>query len=841
MIKYNKLLLKLAVITQHNAVFICIGTCLLILGLLWYTLQNLGVNTDTADMISKDLTWRQDYLQYKKLFPQSKHNIILSIKGNIPELVEKTTMELNAALQASQNFKNIYLLRGGDFFAKQGLLYLSLAELQALGHKLNNISPLLSTLASNWSVDNLFFILQHAPNFPLLAGISQGIAAVNAEQFYMLSWKKLLQSSSSVHAMHRSLIFVQPTMNYYQLLPGQEAIVEIKQLIKQKKLNGSYGVEVNLTGEVPLAYEELQSVTQGMVIAGLLSLAMVGIILYLTLRSFVLMFASLTTLIFGLISTASFATLAVGHLNMISVAFAVLYIGLGIDFSIHVCARYRELLHAGSSKVQAIIKTMQDKGVSLLFCAITTSAGFYAFLPTNFHGVSELGLISGTGMLISFLLNIIFLPAALTILPLHIKNTALYAIPNFVKILWLRPLANYKVLLGIVGILVVLCLPLLKQVNFVADPMQLRDPAQESVKTLHELSASGTLPLTSISVIAHDFKEMQNLKQRLGALDLVAHSIAIDDFIPEHQAAKLAIIQRMSAINIKHSNLPLSIKVANLHKYNHKLQLAPLTEFLDQLEQLPLIDQQVMLRQLEENLLEPLEWNILQLNQLLQAQHFTVADLPVQLSRRWLSANGKYKIEVLPKQDLTNHAHVAPFVEQVLAVAPHATGLPVIHEAAGEVIVASFQQAFSYAIIFILCLLIGLFRRLQDVCYVLLPLLIASLFTGIASVVLGIPFNFANIIALPLLLGIGVDNGIHLVYYLRNQHANQGLYQSSIVRAIVGSTFTTICSFGNLAFSAHLGMASMGQLLVIGMVLVLLATLYILPAMVSLGSKNIIR
>ena len=204
---------------------------------------------------------------------------------------------------------------------------------------------------------------------------------------------------------------------------------------------------------------------------------------------------------------------------------------------------------------------------------------------------------------------------------------------------------------------------------------------------------------------------------------------------------------------------------------------------------------------------------------------------------RWRQ-DDHYRMEIYPQENLSNNTAMRRFVTQVRAVAPDMTGAPVVNIEAGDAVVKAFRQAFTYAFIAIVVLLLVLTEKKRDTLYILAPLVLAILFTGAISVLLSIPLNFANIIALPMLLGIGVDSAIHILHRFRNNPPGNGmLLATSSARAVVISALTTIFSIGNLAFSRHPGTASMGQLLVIGISMTLLCTLFILPSILS-GSSN---
>jgi len=195
---------------------------------------------------------------------------------------------------------------------------------------------------------------------------------------------------------------------------------------------------------------------------------------------------------------------------------------------------------------------------------------------------------------------------------------------------------------------------------------------------------------------------------------------------------------------------------------------------------------------------------------------------------------GERLIKVFPKKNISDAANLAEFVEAVRAVEPHATGLPVVIAESGRTVVNAFRRAFMYALVFIIIILLVILRNVKDTALVLLPLVYAGVLTGAATVLLRIPFNFANIIALPLFLGIGVDNGIHVVHRARTAHMASGeLLRSSTSKAVFYSAVTTVISFGGLAFSRHRGMASMGYLLTVGITLTVISTLFVLPLLLG--------
>jgi hopanoid biosynthesis associated RND transporter like protein HpnN len=580
-------------------------------------------------------------------------------------------------------------------------------------------------------------------------------------------------------------------------------------------------------------------------------------------------FTSLITLIMGLIWTASFAAAAVGHLNLISVAFAVLYIGLSVDYAIHFCLRYKELIQQFTSHSSALQQAASDVGSSLVLCSITTAIGFYAFIPTVFEGVAELGLISGTGMFISLIANLTLLPALLSLMPLSTEGLGskperkgfvaeCLALPT----VHARAIRIGALLLGVGAVF------LLPYVTFDSNPMNLRDPDSESVVAFRELLAQSRNSPWTLTVLAATREDATRYADSLSKLEPVEMSVTLDKFVPTDQDEKLSIIEEIGLIvgpqllQISSDPEPSTAEqISAIHDFSVTLEKFidantdnsiinaarrlsdGLDRFLTDLEAQDPAGQEQILKNLQTSLLGSLPTRLNALNTSLEAERVSKEDLPKNLMEHWVSKDGHHRVAVFPRENLNEDTALRRFVAVVRSVAPDAIGFPVIYLEAGDAVVKAFQQAFLLSLLAITLaitvLLLILLRPKSDVLLVLVPLLLAGALTGAASVVFHIPFNFANIIALPLLLGIGVDSGIHMVHRMRTAPPSSGqMLQTSTARAVLYSALTTICSFGNLAVSPHRGMASMGILLTIGIGFTLLCILVVLPALMVAGKQS---
>lgn len=838
-------------------------------GLLYYTVKNLGITTDTEDMLSEDLNFRRVYEDYKRAFPQYDKAMLVVIDADTPDLVHEASLSLARRLkQENETFKTVYLPGGEEFFEQNALLYLTSSELEDLTDNLAKVQPFLAKLTKDQSLRGLFSMVKSALEAvnngqdvdlaPLFGRMSMAIEATLEKKNYRLSWLELMRGEESSPKERRAFIMVQPRLDYSNLMPGETAVKAIRRLARELKLDQDHGIRIRLTGDIALEHEELQSVTRGAEIAGLLALTLVGFVLFAGLGSPRLVLATLVTLVMGLIWTAGFATAAVGHLNLISVAFAVLYIGLAVDFSIHFCLRYKELIEQGYTNEMALRQTARDIGSSLVLCALTTAIGFYAFIPTVFAGVAELGLISGTGMFISLIGNLTILPALLTLMPFSPRAIERRkAFGPFMNRALTFPIRHTRAIrIGSLA-LGLLALFLLSYVSFDRNILNLKNPEDESVSTFNELLTQTETSPWSLAVLAPDAESAREFADRLGELELVDRSVTLQDLVPTEQGQKLAKIEDIALIlgpgimekkghyhpSVKEQVAALKDLLTSLEAFVKRGNNDPLgfkaRRLLNDLRRyeatLATEDQShrgEMLDRLELSLLGTLSERLRILRASLSASSVKLEDLPTTLIRRWVAEDGRCRVEVFPREDLSDNKALNAFVTSVRKIAPDAIGIPVIILEAGNAVIQAFQQALLLALVAISLLLLLLMRRKLDALLVLLPLFLTGTLTGASTVLLNIPFNFANVIALPLILGIGVDNAIHMVHRMRTAMPKDGnLLKTSTARAVLFSTMTTICSFGNLALSPHRGMASMGLLLSIGIGFTLLCTLIVLPAL----------
>ncbi|MEJ2131500.1 MAG: MMPL family transporter, partial [Gammaproteobacteria bacterium] len=676
-------------------------------------------------------------------------------------------------------FPDVIAPGAGAFYDTNGLLFLSLDELDETADDLARVQPFIGRLQQQPHLAGFISLLLDALGEDaeldydlddLYRRLSASVTSANEGRFHRLSWQELMRGGETDSFYRRKMIIVAPSLDAQKPASRLDAMALIRNEANALPMVRAGAARVRLSGNVAMEAEELQSVAQGMVAGGIATLVLVTLVLYFALRSLWLMCASLISLLVGLAATGAFATLAIGHLNLISIAFAVLYIGLGISYAIHLCLRYRELRYSGMPSPEALSTAASDVGTSLFLCAATTSFGFYAFIPTDFEGIAELGLISGTGMYISLFATLTLLPALMRIVPVpppradhHFRSPLLGNLGRWIydHLTWVRA--------GTVAVTVV-SIFFAFRVEFDSNPLNLRDPKSESVATYHELlDDARTSPLT-LSVLASDRPIAADLRTEIAPLDVVDSARWVESFVPGDQEDKLLMLEEIGLLmgsdigdfvlappKLERDEAAVAALTDRLG--NQASPTAASRELLTalrawQAEQARATprERELRLDRLSMSILGTLPREMQRLGAALGTEGFDRSDLPSSITQLWTTNDGEYRIEVVPRENVGENARARRFVAEVSAVAPHATGLPAVQIYAGEAVVAAFQQAFLSAFVLIAILLYGLTRHLRMTIIVLLPLLLAAVATGGAAALLGQPFNFANVIALPMLL-----------------------------------------------------------------------------------------
>jgi hopanoid biosynthesis associated RND transporter like protein HpnN len=839
--------------------------------------RHFAIDTDVGKLFPADLPWRQTERALAEAFPQREDLVVVVVDGPTPDGAERATAALAAALEPQTDvFRSVRRPDAGPFFERSALLYLPPDALRQTTERLIEAQPLIGILAADPSLRGVAAALRRivqgaeqaegslaglAEPLAALATAAEASAAVRAGGgggLRPLDWSALFAGSAAApRAALRRFVLVHPRLDFAALSPGAAAGEAIRAAARRLGLAGEAGVRVRLTGPVALADEEFATVAEGAARNTLLAAALETTLLWLALRSARLILPVLATVLVGLAVTAAFGLLAFGSFNIISVAFAVLFIGLGDDQSVQFAVRYREERHALGALEPAVRAAGRGAGPAMALAALAIAAGFYALAPTDYRGVSELGVIAGTGMLLAWLLSLTLLPALVRLArppgePAPLGYRGLAPLDA-----WLRRRA--RGITAAAGALALACAAAaVPRLAFDFNPMHLRDPRTEAVATLRDLMRDPETTPNGLDMLAPDLSAAVALAARLEALPEVSQALTLRSFVPDRQDEKLALIADAATLIapglLPGEQPPVPPDEAEV--------VAALTGAAAALEAAAgstdggtrgarggggsvAIDD-VMRRlaaafralaegppdgraRLEAALLPGLRTTLRQLAEALQAGPVGLEDLPPDLVRDWIAPDGRARVQVAPRDASDDNATLRRFAAAVQALAPAASGAPVSIQAASRTILHAFLGAGLIALVLVTALLALALRDLRLTAVALAPLVLAGLLTAATSALVGPALNLANIIALPLLFGIGVAFDVY--YVAAWQAGRRELLGTGLTRAVLFSTLTTLGAFGTLALSSHPGTASMGVLLMLSLFYILAAVLLTLPAM----------
>jgi hopanoid biosynthesis associated RND transporter like protein HpnN len=844
---------------RFAAAVVLVGLALAALGT-WYAAGHLGITTNTDEMFAASLPWRQRAMAFDREFPQFNGLLVAVVDGKTPEAAEATAAELAARLAAdTTTFNFVHRPDASPYLAREGLMFLDKPALQETLDRIIDAQPFLGQLVADPSLRGLFSALSLVamgvqqggvdlgPFAPALEAFHKALAAAAAGHPQPLSWETLLGGQLAAQGGPYRFVLAQPKLNFGALQPGGAATTVMRDAIAQLEFVKSGQAHVRITGSVALEDEEFATVAQGAGIGLIGSLILVTVWLFLAVGSWRQVAPIVLTLLLGLLLTTGYAALAVGRLNLISVAFAILFVGIAVDFAIQFSVRVREMRVGHPELGEALAAAARRAGAQILTAAAATAAGFLAFVPTDFSGVAELGMIAGAGMLIAFVSTLTFLPACLMLFRPR-ASLAEAGSPRAAPID--AAVRRRRVpILGVFGALAVLAVVLSPRLTFDSDPLHTKDPTTEAMRTLADLMNNPLTNPYTIDILQPSLAATGPLAEKLRALPLVADVLTLNSFVPEDQQPKLALIADASGVlaptldaapqaaPVTPDDLRLATRTAlaqitpALAKLPPDHPLALIAGDLRALQDAP----DATLMAANTALTRFLPALLGQLRMALTAAPVQAADVPPDIARDWVLPDGRARLQVLPKPSARGSRGLRAFVAQVQSVAPDAGGAAVTIVATANTIIDAFRSAAIAAVVAITVILLISLRRVRDVALVLAPLLLSGLLTLLAIVLLPLPLNFANIIALPLLLGVGVSFNIYFVmnWRARQYQGASGPLASATARGVVFSALTTGTAFGSLALSHHPGTASLGTLLLLSLGSTLVTTLVFVPSLLA--------
>jgi len=829
---------------------------ILCIGMGYYVTRHFAMSTDTDALLSRELPWRVRQAAFEAAFSQNSLDIVVVVDGQTPELSEAATARLAARLGTEARwFHSVERPDSGPFWEHNRLLFASTEEVKKLIAQLVKVQPFLGSMATDPSLRGLVNTLsltmkgvtrdKPAPQelrtpIRTLADALQDLAV--KPRFF--SWRTLITGDEPDERELRHVILVDPVLDFTQLQPARSPVEAIRDTARQLQLDTVHGVRVRLTGSAPLQDEEFATLAQRAGVIACLASGAVILMLWFAVRSPWLIASILATTLVGLLTATALGLALFHQFNVISVAFIPLFVGMGIDLGIQFSVRYRAERRPGWDVGPALLATARTMGKSLTLAATAIGIGFLAFAPTAYYGVSQLGMIAGLGLFAALALNLTLLPALIKLArppgaPQHQPGARLTLIDNYV-------LEHRSLVLGVGAVAALISAVSLPLLHFDSNPMHLRSTKAESVATLVDLMRDPDRSPNTLEVLRPNLAAADHLAAIFRTDPTVYSAHTLSSFIPTEQREKIALVA--DAANLLDFTLnPLDVAtpptdaevIGSLNRGANQLRQAATEDsslsadarrLADELDTLARGSQSAR-AQAAMMLIPGFVTSLEQIRNLLHPRPVSIESLPPELVRQWRAADGRARVSVVPKGDSNDDAVISRFIAAGIKIAPDAAGTAIYQEAYGRAVVDAFIEAGALSFIAICGLLLIALRRARDVAITMTPIVLTGLLTMGTCVLIGQPLNFANIIALPLLFGIGV--AFHIYFVMSWRAGGSHLLTSSLARGVFFSALATATGFGSLWASSHPGTASMGQLLMISLLWTLASALFFQPALMG--------
>lgn len=874
--KYPRLILALALLFSSISVI--------------YTVKNMKFLTGRDDLMPKNAPFQVDYRAYRAEFGDQEE-IVAVIESDDAEKSTRAADALYSLLsQDKELFRDVFYPGGLPFFRKNGLLFMPLNDIKNLRHTLTMATPVLKDLSAAPSVQTLFTSLTGQidgylkNNDPaslesltfMLTTLSKGFKAFDGKSS-RLSMDSFLKgggsdkSSMLESAGKQQVITMLPVKEEGSFVASEKSIKAARRALDEILKKSEFkGIRGGLTGVPVLEYEEMATSQSDIGTATILSLSLTIFLLLFAFRGFLNVVAAMVSLIVGISLSFGFATLAIGHLNILSMVFAIMLIGLGIEYGIQVVLRYQEELTDESKQTAAIDISLATNLRSVVMAAATTALAFVTFVLTDFKGIAELGIIAAGGIFICVISTFTVLPAMLVLLKRFRKTVPFDSaqrkpLPKkeiiFLQHLFARP----KTIIATTLLLSFICLYPTLTMRFDYNLMNLQAKGLQSVEYAYKLMRSKENSGYFAVVTARNEAEALLLTERLEKLPAVDHVVSRLTFVPEQQSEKLAELAALRQIMAQVKPVPYeeNLQVMELPKvfedFRDRVEklknvlearkapeaeqaaafLATLDSFFRNLEAEKDKNALGLLREFQGSMFAELPEKLRMMKESLEAAPISQADVPLQLLQRFVGKSGKLLLQVAAKKEIFEREPLQEFIGQVKSISPKATGEPVMVYESISVLRDAYLKAFIYAFIGIAIILLINFKSIRYALLGIVPLGVGLLLMVGGMRLIGIRFNSANIIVLPLILGVGIDSAIYIMNRYRQGNESPG--QVAVSSAGIGvflNALTILFSFGALMVAHHQGVFSIGAVMSLGMVASVAAFLVFLPALLSLWGKR---
>lgn len=839
----------------------------------WYSTK-LGVDTSTDHVLAQSLPFKQHEAEYRKVFPRKESSLVV-IDGPTGADADSAADNLAVRLRARPElFQEVEVPGTDEFFTNNGLLYLAQDKLERLLGQITGAKDLLTSFARDPSLRGVADIVSDEAGKSdtertarLYTELGETAKAKANDEDRTVDWVSILNfERPGARPGTRRFVLAKPLLDNASLDRAGPALNALNEEIKGVLGEEVEGIKIQVTGDPSLRQQELNDAFKGAVAASSLSFILVALSLIIGIRSGRLILTLLIVLVIGGVWTTGLAALFVGRLNLISIAFMVLFFGLGVDFGTHMGLRFLEERKKGLGFEGALRASMLEEAPSIGLSTLCAALAFLSFVPTAYTGLAEFGIISALGMIVAFVVTFTLQPALMAVMPPKIPKGGNYniGVGAFIK-------RHHMAILVVSGIVTLGALYAAKDARVDVNPLNLQDPKAPPVVAYRDLAKDPATSPYSLSVVAANQEEAAARIKKLEAIPGVQKVATANDFLPQNQEPKIEAIENAARtlgpafmagnprtppneaqLRQAFASLIVSAeRAADTAPDGSDLKTAA-EAFRDGMKEFSEKKGSgtEALQGLQEAMVGSQTDIVDGLRTRFEPRVLTLADLPPEVRRDWVTDDGRMRLQIQPDSDIGSPEGLEEFASKIEAVEPSATGVPASVTGAGNAILWSFAEAIVYTVLAIAFIVACMRRRLADVLLILAPLAVASIWTVGAAALLDLPFNFANVIVIPLLIGLGVAGSVHIVVRARElAHENKGkkpkdrvdVLDTSTSLAVLVAQLNTVAAFATLAISHHRGLYSMGLLLGLSILLVVIVCLVVLPAgMIALHRPGVI-
>ena len=885
----NRVFTCIETLTYHRPLWVIAGSLLLAGLSIVYTLNNLGFKTSRLDLISHDLEFQVLYQQYRQQF-EDFDGMIVVVEGDDPEPMKNFAEALVEKLNTRREvFSQIYYKVDTEYFKNKSLLYLEKNELQDLAEKLQshqgfletvNRSPGLNTLLRSINqeisvgmVDSLLTDFlgtdedeeETADLSLLIALLKQMSVHLAGDTRYRSPWNAFLnqednplESKGYLVSDNGKLLFMllNPMETKGDFSASKGAIEIIRGMIAELKPNFPK-VQVGLTGGEVISSDEMFTTHQDALKASKYALVGVALLFILFYRGVVKPLLAVFTLLVGIAWALGYTTVSVGHLNIISVVFTTILIGLGIDFGIHILCRYREERRLGRDSFSAMQATLQHTGRGNVAGAITTAIAFGAMSFTSFVGIIELGIIAAGGVLLCLLAMVLVLPSLINLeerwrKPVYVMPPRVTQRENLSEQIY----SHFNVIIVICLAVLVGAGVLARDLRFDYNLLNMQAKGIEAVEYEMKIINNAKRASWNAAVIADTLDEAKEKYKAIKNLPTVGKIESILSAVPADQDDRILEIKEIAPlldglkVASKDENFSLAALNHTLDNIRFKLRkkekagidddvftASDLARRLtDALNQTAPTLATTRLSQFSQKLFVDYRSKMADLKRSSHPTPVTIKGLPGDLKKRFMSDDGKFLLLVYPNINIWEREAMENFLFEMREIHPTITGNAVHMFEASRLMIDGYIRAGVYALIAIIIYLLITLRNLLATILVLLPTLAGAVLTAGLMALIDIQFNMANLVILPLILGIGVVDGVHIVHRYREQaDSGTNVISKSTGQAVLLTSLTTMIGFGCLMVADHQGVYSLGVVLTLGVGSCLVTSVTLLPALMKLA------